>query len=261
MPAERIMIVSDVADREVDRVRNRLTPGSYDLATGREAVKRTLARLVDRTASIAVTAASGAERGAARGAMLGSARSAALGSARSTAAVAPRGTVRGVTRSVAPATAPVERWLDLIGHSNEHHFLTIGSWTIDENAPCYFEHQLRGAIERLHITRIRLLGCATATEAKSWNVIRAIAAALGGTVAVVGTLRLLDDQDYGPEGFVGVDALSPAGSSYSRQPPHAQDAIRTRGASHATRRHGGSSHDDTEHTCFPGRAHRLRRLG
>lgn len=151
----RVLIVSDVADRELVRVRNALSHASYQLADGRDSIRSLLDLLAKN-----------------------------------------------------PEPAPAGRWLDLVGHSVEHCFLQMGSWTLDETAPDYFQATLKRQLQALQITKVRLLGCSTATTDRSWKVITDLADGLGGGTEVFGTRRLIDEADYNAHGFVSVDALA-----------------------------------------------------
>jgi len=180
----QILLISNVVDRELQHVRDKLSQAHYQLAAERDDIRSLLDQLVSHSDQ-----------------------------------------------------APAPRGLDLVGHSVEDCLLKIGSWTLDEDAPAYFETKLKRQLQALQITKVRLLGCSTATTDRSWKVITDIAGKLGEGTEVFGTRRLIDEFDYDAHGFSSENVL--AGS---RSP--LPTLIRHPGIiDHTARR-------NTEHTCY-----------
>src|SRR5215208_3672457 len=76
--------------------------------------------------------------------------------------------------------------LNLIGHSNEDHFLIIGDdsargWVLDNDAVTTFNIHLAAPIRDLEILKLRFLGCSTATKSGAWTVIHNIVDRLAAT--------------------------------------------------------------------------------
>lgn len=82
-----------------------------------------------------------------------------------------------------------------------------------------FDAWLRPSLERLGVSRVRLLGCCTATSQRGWAAISQIARA--ARCRVFGTRRYIGLVDYRAEGFVSDAALT--GTPGPR--PERQDSI------------------------------------
>lgn len=101
----------------------------------------------------------------------------------------------------APAAGP--RTLDLLGHSTARGHLRLGDWVIDgadpEVAAWCRGLAGRGALVRLGISSVRLLGCCTAGTADGRATVVGLAALLG--VEVHGATQLLHAGHYDERGF------------------------------------------------------------
>jgi hypothetical protein len=96
----------------------------------------------------------------------------------------------------APATPKA---LDLYGHSTAAGQLRLGDWVIDADADAAFLAGLAGALPRLGVERVRLLGCRTADGEAGRRQIGRLAALLG--VEVLGAPGLLYDAHHDADGF------------------------------------------------------------
>ena len=72
---------------------------------------------------------------------------------------------------------PAERTLDLVGHTCPDGLLLLGDWHLTEDAAAYFA-RLSDPLVALGVTRVRLLGCSTATTERGWRVLCALAGAV-----------------------------------------------------------------------------------
>jgi hypothetical protein len=115
--------------------------------------------------------------------------------------VAPSARVSG--RAELDATAAGSRTLDLLGHSTARGHLRLGDWVIDgadpEVAAWCRGLAGRGALVRLGISAVRLLGCCTAGTADGRATVVGLAALLG--VEVHGATQLLHAGHYDERGF------------------------------------------------------------
>lgn len=101
---------------------------------------------------------------------------------------------------------PAERTLDLVGHTCPDGLLLLGDWHLTEDAAAYFA-RLSDPLVALGVTRVRLLGCSTATTERGWRVLCALAGAVHDSISLWGSVRTLDADDYDRAGFVADDAL------------------------------------------------------
>jgi hypothetical protein len=95
-----------------------------------------------------------------------------------------------------------DKVLNLIGHSTKgSRFLRIGSEPINmlTRPTAHFFEGLAAVVERLRVTRVRLLGCETATTEAGRKTLRALSRVLG--VPTYGSMRSIMRSHYDEHGF------------------------------------------------------------
>jgi hypothetical protein len=115
--------------------------------------------------------------------------------------------------------------LDLVGHTGDESYVQIGRWVIsecdddedeededpaDDNMKKFVLNELKPLLLHLKITGLRLLGCGSASTAKSFETMQALAKWLragGHHFTVYGTSTVIDETDFGEDGFSSVGKL------------------------------------------------------
>jgi hypothetical protein len=98
--------------------------------------------------------------------------------------------------------------VDLIGHSQGHGFVTLGTWLLDDSphTSAIVRDRVRPALDAIGARTIRLLGCSTAVTERGVGAMRRIE--LACSRRVYGTRRHVGKHDYGPEGFISDHVLA-----------------------------------------------------
>jgi hypothetical protein len=97
-----------------------------------------------------------------------------------------------------------ERWLDLIGHG--YGVLQLGDWAIESDPPrmSAFAASCRESLQALRVTKVRLLGCSTASTDAGQDAIMTLHAAFAQrqlNIDVVGTTMPLCAEDFDAAGL------------------------------------------------------------